>query len=194
MMPKPLFKTFLTVLFVFFIACIPAFAEDLVLSSDYVPSYAEPETFPDVLKIGASMECGTLSFKLTAQPVITKSGHGILSDQDTKYLVIRLNITNSGDETVGWLTPDSFYVQETYLDQIYGTYRLNVIMSAKMASGYHVPAFYSSIAPGKMIQTVLVFSVFPEVDSWILNIAPKVLGETEAEDVIRFQLPKALVQ
>ena len=192
-MRKPIITILLTAFLAVMFFRVPAFAGDLVLSSEYHPVGTE-ETFPDVLNIGTGIECGDLTIKLTFQPILTRSGHGIISDQDTRYLVIRLSITNGGEETVGWLTSDSFSVEETYLNQIYGTYRLNTIMSAKMASGYHLPAFFTSIAPGKTVQTVLVFSVYPDVSSWILNIAPRETGETEAQSSVRFQLPKALVQ
>ena len=169
-----------------------AYAEGIVLKSDYRP--AASTVLPDVLNVGIDLDCGPLAIRLSVPPILTKSGLGIVADSDAKYLVLRVCLTNKSDETISWLTTDSFSIQETYMDQYYGRYKLDAIMSAKIAAGYKLPAFYSPIEPGRMLQTILVFDVFPDIQSWVVTFSPKVFGEAEAEETVLFQLPKALVQ
>ena len=57
-----------------------------------------------------------------------------------------------------------------------------------------LPAFYTEIEPGKMMQTVLVFSVFSGAQSWVVNFDPHVFGEEASGEPFRFQIPPALLQ
>ena len=110
-----------------------------------------------------------------------------------KYMILRVGITNNGEETVGWLTPDSFVLQEYYRNRIYGKTRLNSLMSARISAGYSLKTFYNAIEPGQMLLTPLVFDVFPEADGWILTFSPHVFGE-KANESVQFRLPKAVIQ
>ena len=170
---------------------LPAAAYDVIPSKDY--DFPDGNDLPKVLNIYETIDCGDFSFQLTHQPVVSKSMNAIIGDLDFQYMIVRGNITNNSERTIGWLAPDSFSLTEVFHNQEYGTYLFDPLMSAKGAVGYSVKAFYSPIEPGASLQTVLVFEVFPDVDTWIFNFSPHILGET-ADDSVKFILPKAYYQ
>ena len=137
--------------------------------------------------------CGSYRIKLLQDPVVVKSAHYMVADADTKYLVIRAAITNTGNEPGGWLAPDSFIIQDTYRGRIYGTYSMDLPLSVKVANGFHQGLFHAAIAPGETLYTSLVFMVYPDVESWLLTFSPHQYGEEPAETV-RFRLPPAMFQ
>ena len=191
-MSKRFFYALTTAVLFILLICLPAFAGDAIPSSDYIA--LEPTDLPEVLNVGTVLEDGSYAIQIKGQPVVTKSSNSLIAYLDMKYLIVRVGITNNGKEAVGWLSPDSFHVQETYMGHAYGTYAINTIMSAKASVGYSQPAFYTAIEPGKTLETTLVFEVFPEAQGWVFEFTPKVLGNAEADASISFQLPKALVQ
>lgn len=168
-----------------------AYAADVVPSKDY--PFPDESALPPILYVGVPMECGKYKIQLISQPVVTKSMQAIVADNDMKYLIARVGITNTGETTTGWLTPDSFVLSEYYRNREYGRTDLNSLMSARIAPGYTIKPFYSALEPGKMMLTALVFDVYPEAEGWILTFAPHVFGEDTGESV-RFRLPKAVVQ
>ena len=180
--------TWLLILLIYF----PVVAGDAVPSKDYQAS--DTSNFPEILNVGTVLECGDFKIQVMGQPVVTKSSNQIIADEDRKFLIIRLGITNSGEETAGWLVPDSFHVRETYMGHAYGTYYLDTIMSAKASVGYSQPIFYSAIEPGKMMQTTLVFEVFPEAQGWIFEFTPQTFADASKTNSVSFLLPKALIQ
>lgn len=119
----------------------------------------------------------------------------MVADADTKYLTVRIAITNLRGRTLGWLDPESFYLQEVYKNRIYGTYTLDIPMSAKTARGFSEQAFFSPIPPHGVLYTSLVFEVCPEADEWILYFEPHAFGQEVLEDDwTYFVLPKAHYQ
>ncbi|MBR6090546.1 MAG: hypothetical protein IKP86_11470, partial [Anaerolineaceae bacterium] len=70
---------------------------------------------------------------------------------------------------------------------------INLAESAKVAGGFHQQVFYSVIAPKDTLFTSLVFSVYPDVDSWILAFAPHHFG-SDPKETVRFQIPHAYIQ
>ena len=165
--------------------------------SEVTPSYlyrneTDPD-FPKTLPVGWEKQCGSYVIKLLQDPVVTKSNQYMVADADTKYLVIRVAITNTGNEAGGWFAPDSFIIQDTYRGRIYGTYSLDLPLSAKVARGFYQPLFHAAIDPGDTLYTSLVFMVYPDVKSWLLTFAPHQYGE-EPEETVRFQLPPAVFQ
>ena len=191
-MSKRMFYALTTAVLFILLSCLPAFAGDAIPSSDYIA--LEPTELPEVLNVGMVLEDRNYAIQIKGQPVVTKSSNSLIAALDLKYLIVRVGITNLSEEPVGWLSQDSFHVQETYMGHAYGTYSLNTIMSAKASVGYSQPAFYGTIEPGKTLETTLVFEVFPEAQGWVFEFTPKVLGNAEADASISFQLPKALVQ
>ena len=171
---------------------MPAAGEgNIVLSRDYQPTGVSE--LPQVLNVGIPLECGRYEIRIMGQPIITKASLGMVADLDLYYLIIRVGLTNIGEQTIGWLTPDSFEIRETYHGRVYGTYKMDPIISAKIAAGFKLPAFYTQIEPGGSIQTTLVFSVYYGAESWILTFAPHVFGD-EAAKTIEFQIPQGLMQ
>ena len=180
-----------------FIVCFLFSGLICVSGFDVVPSdlYAFPEEIdlPPVLNVGEVIDCGSYSFRILNQPVFSKSFQAMIASKDLKYLTMRVAITNNSDETVGWIAPASFQLQELFRNQIFGTYKLDYLMSAKAAAGFSWKAFYSPIAPGETLQTLLVFSVFQEVNDWIFSFSPHMMGENPGE-TIQFRVPKVIVQ
>lgn len=170
---------------------LPAAAYDVIPTSDY--QFPAGGNFPAMLKVNETIECGNYAFRLTYQPLISKSMHSIIGDYDLRYLTLRVAITNNGEETIGWISPDSFKLQEIYRNRIYGTYLLDSLMSAKAAAGFSTKAFYAPIQPGATLQTALVFAVFPEAEGWIFTLSPYTFGE-EADETVQFLLPAAIIQ
>ena len=168
-----------------------------VHAGDLTPGYLYRNTpdpdFPKTLYVGWVQKCGRYTIRLLQDPVVTKSNQYMVSDADTKYLVLRVAIVNNSDEPGGWLTPDSFVLQDTYRGRAYGTYILDIADSAKVAWGFKQEVFHAAIKPRDTLYTTLVFSVYPDVKSWLLTFAPHSFGE-EPEAVVRFQLPLAVFQ
>ena len=179
----------LTVLFIL-ILVQPGWA-DTIPSKEY--PFPDGSDLPEILNVGYVLDCGDFSIRLIAQPLITKSMNLIVADQDWKYLVVRVGITNNSEETIGWLAPESFRLHEVYRNRGYGYYPLDYLMSAKASVGFSQKPYYAAISPGQTLQTPLVFSVFPDADSWIFTFSPRVYGSAPQE-TIQFRLPKALVQ
>ena len=174
-----------------FSSVMQAAASDVTLIY-YYRNEPDPE-IPPVLYVGWVKQCGPYSIKLLQDPVVTKSNQYMVSDEDTKYLVIRVAIKNNGAETGGWLTPDSFSLQDTYMGRIYGKYKLDITDSAKVAAGFKQSVFHAEIKPGETLYTSLVFSVYPDVQNWILTFAPRNYGN-EPEETVSFRLPPAVFQ
>ncbi|MBQ6344348.1 MAG: hypothetical protein IJI41_14625 [Anaerolineaceae bacterium] len=172
--------------FFFFFMLISAEASDVVSSGYYRPE--RDPSIPDRLYVGWVMDCGDYSVKLLQQPVITKSNNHLVADKETEYMVLRFAITNKTDASLGWLAPNTFQLQDTYLGRIYGTYAMDIGESCKVASGYHEQVFYSEIKPKDTLYTSVVFSVYPDVESWIMIFAPHTFGE-EPKETVRFQIP-----
>ena len=177
---------FLILFILCFFTLIPAQASDVVSSGYYRPE--RDPSIPKRLYVGWVMDCGDYSVKLLQQPVITKSSQHMVADNETEYMVLRLAITNKTDESLGWLAPNSFRLQDTYLGRIYGTYAMDIAESCKIAYGYHEQVFYSEIKPKDTLYTPVVFSVYPDVESWIMIFAPHAFGE-EPKETVRFQIP-----
>ncbi len=171
---------------------LPVQAGDIVPLREY--QAPEADELPDILYQGNPMECEPYQIRLMGQPALTKSSLGMIASHDLNFLILRVGLTNMTENTIGWLTPDSFLVQEIYNSRIYGTYTFNTIMSAKVAAGFNLPAFYEPVKPGQTMQTILVFKVFPGAQGWILTFSPKHFGEEEASCSVSFRLPPAIVQ
>lgn len=178
------------ILLALFIA-LPVAASDVTLSYYYRPEQ-DPD-MPGTLYVGWIADCGDYSIRLLQQPVLTKSNNYLVADEDTKYLVLRVAITNKKDESVGWLAPDSFTLQDIYMGRIYGTYSLNIPESSKVAAGFHQEVFFSEIKPEDTLYTSLVFSVYPDVTGWILTFSPHSFGH-KPDASVRFRIPYAIVQ
>lgn len=184
-------KIVLSAFFVLFVFILPAQAGEVTPIYLY-RNEPDPEITP-ILYVGWIKECGKYSIKLLQDPVVTKSNQYMVSDEDTKYLVIRVAITNNSTEPGGWLTPDSFSLQDTYLGRIYGKYKLDITDSAKVAKGFKQQVFHAEIKPGETLYTSLVFSVYPDVQNWILTFAPRNFGN-DPEEIVTFRLPPAVFQ
>ena len=183
-------SSLLTILLLLLIAVLPAAASDVIISYYYRP---EREEIPNRLYVGWEAECGGYSIRLLQDPVITKSNNYLVADNETMYLVLRVAITNKTDEMGGWLASGSFRLQDTYLGRYYGSYGLDIAESAKVASGFHQQVFYSEIRPKDTLYTSLVFSVYPDVDSWVMTFAPHYFG-SEPEESVQFRIPPAVIE
>ena len=185
------FKIF--ILFVLLLICglAPVSGFDVLTRDQY--GFPAEGDFPAVLNIGEVIECGDYSLQILNQPVLSKSFQAMIASKDLKYLSIRVGIKNNSSQTVGWIAPDSFTLQEIFRNQIFGTYKLDYLMSAKAAAGFSWKPFYSPIGPGETLQTLLVFSVFQEVDNWIFHFSPHIMGES-AKGTVQFRLPAVIVQ
>ena len=178
----------------FFLLLCPAAvqADGAVTLSEY--SRNIHSELPDVLYAGLTIEDESFRLRLMSAPVLSRSTHQMVADLDMKYLLIRLEITNKGGETVSWLKHESFTVQDTYLGRVYGTFKLDIAASAKTSNTAALDVFYSKIEPGKTLQTVLVFEVYPDVESFIFTFSPQTFYGGSLGSSIQFRLPRALVQ
>ena len=190
-MRKNLFGSFLLFIMVLFTGLLSASGFDVIPSESY--DFPVDGNFPPVLNVGEAIECGDYTFRIMYPPVLAKSFQAMIASKDLKYLTMRVGITNNSEETIGWIAPDSFQVQEIIRNQLFGTYKLDYLMSAKAAAGYSWKAFYSAIAPGETLQTLIVFSVFQEANDWIFYLSPHMFGESSKETV-KFRLPAVTVQ
>lgn len=191
-MTRHIFTYLFIAVFSLLLIWIPAIGGSAIPSSEY-KTIADPG-FPEVLNIGTVLECGDFKIQVMGQPVVTKSSNSMIADGDMKYLIVRVGITNLSEQRIGWLSPDSFQVQEVYLSHAYGIYSLDSIMSAKASVGFSQPPFFTLIEAGKMVQTTLVFEVFPEAQGWILSFTPKTVDNDTELGSVQFTLPKALIQ
>lgn len=174
--------------------CLSAFAETGITPSRQYQQEDQDE-LPEVLNVGYPLQCGDFSLMIMGQPVVTKSSVGMVAELDMNFLIIRIGFTNLSDRTIGWMMPDSFSLTETYNSRRYGTYRMEPIISAKVAAGFKLPAFFTPIEPGKTLQTPLVFSVYPGAQSWVLTFTPRTIGEeTSDAEPVSFRLPAAILQ
>lgn len=178
----------------FLLLCVAVFVFTPVFAEDITPSYLYKPTpsleLPQILYVGFTQKCGDFTIRLLQQPVVAKSNNFMVADADFEYLMIRVAITNETEEVKGWLDPESFHVQDVYLGRIFGTYDLDVPITAKAAQGFKQQAFFEPIKPHETLYTTLVFLVYPDVSSWIFIFAPRTFGE-KPSDEIRFQIPKA---
>ena len=174
---------------IFFLMVLPAAASDVTPSYLY-RNQRDPE-IPKMLPTGWIAECGNFSIRLLQDPVVVKSNNYLISPSDTKYLMVRAEVTNKGTESDGWLSPASFSIQDTYMGRIYGTYRMNITVSARASAVSNEDAFFSEIKPGESIKMTLAFSVYPDVEDWIFTFAPQHFGDEVPEQVVRFRLPPA---
>lgn len=184
------------VLFFLTVSLIMLFLTDPVPASDVTPVgryhyEADPE-MPKPLYVGKVIECGDYSIRLLQQPVIGKYSNKLIADNELEYLMVRVAIVNNSDKVRGWLNSDSFKILETYKGHMYSTYDLDVPVSAVTAAGSGQPAYFEEIAPGDTMYTTLVFSVYPDVDGWVLRFAPRAYYEDAPAETVSFQLPKAL--
>lgn len=162
-----------------------------VAVSKYAPENL-PE-LPEVLNVGYKIDAGELTFRLLNAPILSKSSNLMVADKDTKYLLIHVEITNNSGKKVGWLAPESFVIRDTYLGRIYGTYKLDIVVSAKASMGSAQQVFYSGIEPGKSIYTTLAFMVYPDVESWIFTFAPQTWYGGSLGEAVDFQLPAPIL-
>ena len=174
----------------FILTASAAVASDVTISYYYRPNREE---LPDRLYVGWAADAGDYSIKLLQQPVLTKSNNYMVADKETLYLVLRVAITNKTDEYRGWLAPDSFWIQDTYMGRYYGTYAINLAESAKVAGGFHQQPFYTDIRPKDTLYTSLVFSVYPDVDSLVMTFAPHHFG-SEPTETVRFRIPSPVIE
>ena len=148
------------------------------------------EAFPETITVNVPTDCGDYQIRVLGQPLVTVSTSGLHAYDDKSYLILRVGIKNNSENPVIWLDPESFQVQEYYLN-IYGiSYELNHYMSAKAAQAYNLPAYYSVIKPEQELSTMLVFEVYGNVDGWVFTFSPFTREMDEAEDSVSFVLPK----
>lgn len=145
--------------------------------------------FSDVLPVSRWIDCGDFSFRMRMQPSLTqRSGH-IRAASGHLYMVLAVDIRNNSKKPVSRLAPESFLLQDTCFDDVFNTYVPDVIHSTKVLSGYHREAFFKPVLPGETLETMLVYEVNPDVQSWLFTFAPHLRGE-EAGESFTFTLPQ----
>ncbi len=167
----------------------PSYASDVTPIYEY--HFVPDPDMPEVLPVGKTVACGKYSLRLLQQPVIGKYTNKLISDNDLEYLMVRVEITNISDSALGWMNPESFKVIDTYKGRMYSTYNLDITASAATVQGYGQKLFLEKIEPGDTLLTTLVFSVYPDVDGWVMRFAPRLFYEDAPQDMISFQLPGA---
>lgn len=145
---------------------------------------------PVLMNVGTSLDCGVLRLRLLANPILTKSSSGVTAEEDLEYLILRLGITNTSDEVVMPLSPESFFATELYHQVRYGEYELDYALSAKTAGSMENAPFFTPIFPGQELQTVIAFSTYPLPGTWLIRFVPIVKGSGPLGDEIEFMLPK----
>ena len=168
----------------------PAFASDVVPIERY--HFEKDPDMPEPLYVGQVLECGDYSIRLLQQPVIGKYTNKLIADNELEYLMVRVAIVNKSNKIRGWLNPNSFKVLEIYKGHMFSTYDLDVSASAVTAEGFGQPAYFEEIGAGDTLYTTLVFSVYPEVDGWVMRFAPRAYYEDAPAETVTFQLPKAV--
>ena len=169
---------------------VPAYASDVTPIGRY--HFKSDPDLPKTLYVGKTLDCGDYSIQLLQQPVIGKYTYKFIADNELEYLMVRAAITNNSDEPRGWLDAESFKIQETYKGLIYSTYDLDIPVSAKTSEKFGLHPYFEKIDPGETLYTTLVFSVYPDVDGWILRFAPRVFYEDAPSETVSFRLPKVL--
>lgn len=186
-----------TLLILIFLMLAVLIAPQAAFAGDVTPGYLyRSQTDPDippVLYVGYTKDCGNFSIRVLQQPVLNKSTNYMVADNETRYMTVRVAITNKSSEPAGWLAPDSFTLQDTYLGRIYATYKLDLTISAKTAEGFKEDVFFSEIKPGGVLFTTLVFEVYPEAQSYILTFAPRSFSDEAPAETVRFTLPRAIM-
>ena len=181
---------FLIICPVMLLLIVPAYASELTPIGRY---HFEPDPdLPRTLYVGRTLDCGGYSILLLQQPVIGKYSLKLIADNDLEYLTVRVAITNNSEKARGWLDAESFKILETYKGLIYSTYDLDIPVSAKASEKHGQQAYFDKIDPGETMYTTLVFSVYPDVDGWILRFSPRAFYEESPAETISFQLPKVL--
>lgn len=179
---------------ILFTACLlllmfsyPSVASEVTPISEY--QFVPDPDFPEVLPVGETVVCGNYALRIVQQPVLGKYTNKLISDNDLEYLMVRIEISNVSSEVLGWVSPESFAVIDTYKGRMYSTYHLDITASAATVQAAGQRLFLEEIAPGKTMLTTLVFSVYPDVDGWVMRFAPRYYYEDNPLDVITFQLP-----
>ncbi len=75
---------------------------------------------------------------------------------------------------------------------MYSAYNLDVTASAATVQGYGQKLFIEKIGPGDTMLTTLVFSVYPDVDGWVMRFSPQHYYEDPTQNMISFLLPEAV--
>lgn len=170
-----------------------AAADDALTETAYRAQMEMPD-IPEVLNPNVWQDCGPFQIKLTGQPLVTKSTASLMPSGDKSWLVQRVSIKNNSEEPVVWLDPQSFHVQEYFLNIVGRTYDLNSYMSAKAAGSYNLPAFFTIIQPGAELSTLVAFEVYGDVDGWVMTFSPFTREAGGPAESVSFTLPKATRQ
>ena len=171
-----------------------AAAADQALTENQYRSQMVMPDMPEVLNPNIWLDCGELQLRLMGQPLVTKSTSSLVASGDKSWLVQRIGIKNNGEEPIVWLDPQSFQVEEYYLNLLGRTYPLNSYMSAKGSGSYSLPPFYTIIQPGAELSTVIAFEVYGDVDGWIMTFSPFTREMDGPAESVSFTLPKATRQ
>ena len=167
---------------------------DTALTETQYRSQMSTEFLPEPLTVNVFSDCGDYQIRILGQPLVTAATSGLNASGDKSFLILRVGIKNMTEEPIIWLDPDSFHVQEYYLDITGQTYDLNYPMSAKAAQAYNIPAFYSIIGPQQELTTMLVFEIYGEVDGWIMTFSPYTREMEGSQNEYSFTLPKFIRQ
>lgn len=184
---------FSILLFILLFSFSISFADGIITEKEYRDAMTM-DSFPNIIKVNEWIDCGEYQIRIMGQPLVTASTSKLHAYDDKSFLIVRVGIKNNTEKPVVWLDPESFFVQEYYLDIQGATYGLNSIMSAKASQAYSLPSFFGSLQPEKEFLTVLVFEVYGAVDGWIFNFNPFTRDENSGKDTVSFLLPAALYQ
>ena len=184
---------FFILLFVLLCSTGIALADQAITETEYRKQMVMPE-MPEVLNVNTWLDCGDYQIRLGAQPLVTKTTSTLPASGDKSWLIVRVGIKNVTEEPIVWLDPESFHVEEYYLNLIGATYGLNSYMSAKAAGSYNIPPFYTIIQPGAELSTFAVFEVYSEVDGWVMTFSPFTRDAEGPTESVSFTLPKATRQ
>ena len=183
-------KRSLFFILIFILLCsFGAAAADMAQTENQYRSEMVMPDMPEVLNPNTWLDCGDLQLRLMGQPLVTKSISSLMASGDKSWLVQRIGIMNNSEEPVIWLDPQSFRVEEYYLNLLGRTYPLNSYMSAKSAAAYSLPPFYTIIQPGAELSTVIAFEVYGDVDGWIMTFSPFTREMDGPAESFSFTLP-----
>ncbi len=180
-------------LFIVLCSINTVYADKALSEKDYRSQMVMPD-MPAVLNVGSTLDCGDYQIKLGGQPLVTKTSSKLLASGDKSWLIVRIGIKNITEEPIVWLDPESFHVEEYYLNILGRTYNMNSYMSAKAAGSYNLPPFYTVIQPGAELSTFVAFEVYGDVDGWIMTFSPFMRDEDGPTSSVSFTLPKATRQ
>ena len=165
-----------------------------VCASDVTPvEWYKNEKDPDIPKtlyVGYTLDCGNYTFSIVTQPVLGRYTNNLISDNDLEYLMIRVELKNNTDKTLAWLSSDSFKLVDVYRGRMYNSYPLDITATAVAAQGARQQVYIEEIGPDESMFTTLVFSVYPDVDGWIMYFSPHTYYEEDPVDEVSFLLPK----